>query len=1318
MRHLSFIKKVVCLIFCFTVLFGIVAAPLLNTSAAEEASNDDKFYVNKKSQLNALFNTTVEDVKDPIDWYTNKTSFIVVREYEHNKTTRYKVYVNTPNIPQYGQNLLLRLIDDGYDNQMFTPQDNLVSHIGENSNVMTKFGFKIPVNVYKGEYPKIYMSLNGVFPLNFFEKIWRGLKALVGLSFTSPPDSTNYRSLGYYNHKYKDNSNEYLIWLIQNYYIKYFVKKLIRDESRSEYFVNEPDFINSIVTEEQYEAAKTQRDENKAKAMEAMEAQNKINEWWDKWSTEQEVKENSEEYKADEERAWQEYKDSHPEDQTGLNYTSPLNWKDYQPEEPPPLTDEQIEALTKYNEALAIIAKYEAFKELWYKGKDKEGANKKEIMGYSRCLLNTDDDKCTKEFKDQTVHASVMNVYATSGLYKATVENSSVLPSGTSGGSSGGDTADLTGFDGIEISPKDIVEAKKIFSALTTIGIPKQNIAGILGNISIECGGIDPTTIEGVFGEPYSVNGAKKQAALNDLNAHTNNLLNIYDADPTKSVDRSAYVSNGKYYCHLGLFSSTGPGAEALLKFARKAYKNWHTTELQMSFMLTPPANGGGSNMDFNKYKVPHRSASDAAMYFLYAHEMGRGDRCFTGTGYDMDTVKNYAAGMPDWTNVEGRKAYAEAWFHVMNSGWAVDAAIANRILDTARNYGATGGALNLQYKERLTRQEAIKIIQQIQDICGPAYEEVMGNITTLICTFYESDKGKKIKRYEDIDPRVMPYDLDTLSVAQDKKDVTVADPRVTRYVNSELVGGLVTYGNFNLIPWLLNPVKLYRPVINFTGTLSKLAVFFDQISNFDWIDKHKLQPTKMWVAFPAAMFGGFLLIILIVQLVQLTFRFFKGNAGIMQILGRFIGAVFMVGIIVLMATNGNGLYKTIKNGYSAVMKFGEKSVLSTFDTDGQVIQNLYGDKDSESVAYYIPYFNLWTRYNTGYSLTDPEQLINLHDPEAEGLSSRLTEIGSKPTNVWSVVLADSFNTEGLNIDTVDRKNGDKVNGNAYRVVDHFLAPRLSSTNPRNEALGITNTVNPNDNGAFQKMDIFTLFSGVITMINMLIVSLVKMLTFFWFWFQLFTLAFNIVLSKVDKHGNTKALLIKTFSPILFIFGIGIYSGLIVQLSLFLSGLIGLIVNLLALAATFLLLNAWSRRKNIFPPLLKPIVALSHPYLSLLSIKQGINDVELSYHAGTYGIERDEDTGRFNYQDFITEDGEFREDYIGNDVLREQFNDDLLNTYNRGRQTELSSAELMYMQKHLAQPTAMGATSMKEYNKMLKKQKKHPSAPKNTQENE
>ncbi|MDH2393812.1 phage tail tip lysozyme [Streptomyces sp. HNM0663] len=166
--------------------------------------------------------------------------------------------------------------------------------------------------------------------------------------------------------------------------------------------------------------------------------------------------------------------------------------------------------------------------------------------------------------------------------------------------------------------------AKEIYSVLSSWGMPKENIAGILGNWSQESG-IDPTSVQNFPTGTYAMTAGKASAAQN--------------------------TDNG-----IGLGQWTFGRNTLLRQYAKSKGVDWFTIKAQLAFMVDGD-NPGDVTVFKGMLKTSQGSPRAAALHF---HE-------------NWERSSDGAAGLA------ARGDNAEMWFGKM-SGWSVDNSIVDGV--------------------------------------------------------------------------------------------------------------------------------------------------------------------------------------------------------------------------------------------------------------------------------------------------------------------------------------------------------------------------------------------------------------------------------------------------------------------------------------------------------------------------------------------------------------------------------------------------------------------------------------------------------------
>lgn len=175
--------------------------------------------------------------------------------------------------------------------------------------------------------------------------------------------------------------------------------------------------------------------------------------------------------------------------------------------------------------------------------------------------------------------------------------------------------------------PADVEKnAKEIYSVLSSWGMPKENIAGILGNWSQESG-IDPTSVQNFPTGTYAMTAVKASAAQN--------------------------TDNG-----IGLGQWAFGRNTLLRQYAKSKGVDWFTIKAQLAFMVDGD-NPGDVTVFKDMLKKSQGSPRAAALHF---HE-------------NWERSSDGAAGLT------ARGDNAEMWFGTM-SGWSVDSSSVGGVED------------------------------------------------------------------------------------------------------------------------------------------------------------------------------------------------------------------------------------------------------------------------------------------------------------------------------------------------------------------------------------------------------------------------------------------------------------------------------------------------------------------------------------------------------------------------------------------------------------------------------------------------------------
>lgn len=192
-----------------------------------------------------------------------------------------------------------------------------------------------------------------------------------------------------------------------------------------------------------------------------------------------------------------------------------------------------------------------------------------------------------------TEFASRMLTGNTKNTDYSTVLNNIINPqtsesTGTDANNSSGSSQTYSGTGAIGTTMDE--NAKFIYNALHKYGVPNINIAAALGNFQAESS-IDPTVIEGIYDEKFTVDGPRHKDAMADLSKYTSSkVFASYSKRNSKGGKKVSYNPNaykgpdGKYYPGLGIVQWTGDGAYNLIKNAPGG--KWWSGEYQAELIV------------------------------------------------------------------------------------------------------------------------------------------------------------------------------------------------------------------------------------------------------------------------------------------------------------------------------------------------------------------------------------------------------------------------------------------------------------------------------------------------------------------------------------------------------------------------------------------------------------------------------------------------------------------------------------------------------------------------------------------------------------
>ena len=1079
------------------------------------------YYIVEGEDVDDLFDFTIKDAlsgQEAVDWLFSFRTYTVIGKTDDGQ---YHYYFNTPNLQSIAKNSVIKNIDDGYTDDTFNVNDDeWIVDVGKHGktdsnedfivgwdedNVIVKYGFKIPSYTYMGEYPKITMSTAGVVPKKWYQKLWRGIKAIFGASFFDAPDAKNFKTITYHNHGYKDK-NRWMVEFFQEYYYKYWVNKIADQENFDQgYFKDAQAVVDETVTEDEMNAACDWMKQNHDNIVDATKCKLSYLAYFQAGTT------------------------SKPRqgDFTKTNvsmYTA--------------IAEGNIPSVETSDIPLPTTVTNGG----WMKGSKYHYMNS--TVRYSMGFM-----------QPMTCDADMFN------------EKAGKIPELTIAGGSGY----IDTWNSFQTRYSGMITKAHGSTVPLSAGdnfIDWYN-SQYLPMIDDMCNKAKIVYLEEIKETKTTGSGKNKKTTTTTKKVKKLGSSSEYDsikADPKKTILGITYDNsvNGTIY-----------SVASFINFMKSSSHPDSYTFSEQDFITAEQQ----SLLDTYNDKA----------YLVYKYE-------------DFVTKMEMGDDEVKLLNSDNKIYYKQCMIQSKEEGKCESKKYGGNktTISVAHLYAYSGLYKELGedrftkpgFNPKLTELEAQQIIKKIQSYCGPYYSEVISNMLVLMLTiaYSESDIEALSYFYNKVnDPRIMPYDVSTMTSA-DKSNYSVKDPRVELY-KSHVIGGVVSDLSLSVFGFTIY-IKPQKTLINLGGRITEIAVFFQQMCNFDVLDKWDLSPTSLWISSFVALLYAFIAFYFIFKTVAGIIK--MGTRGGVKLIIGFLCFILELGTIAAIMSNPEKTWNKIKSIENRIINLGE-IIGPEYNTTG--LSYLYAGASDQQVSYYLPYLDMWSMYNTGYGILDEEQKIDKTRDAQELIDVNLPTINGNEIQHYSILLMDSFSYYGFSdsvstsvIEDGKTLNGNTINNNAYRVVDHFMAPRVHLED-YGVILKLSTSENENYNGNFQS-GIINLLVKLLNCLFAAFMSLVKFLTFIWQWWMFYIFIFKFILGKIGESKSTKDMLVEVFSPVLFIMIIGTYSSIAIWLGMQVNGLIGIMVMFFLFWLTFKMIMIWKklRRGTMFPQTLKPLI--------------------------------------------------------------------------------------------------------------------------------
>lgn len=336
---------------------------------------------------------------------------------------------------------------------------------------------------------------------------------------------------------------------------------------------------------------------------------------------------------------------------------------------------------------------------------------------------------------------------------------------------------------------------------------------------------------------------------------------------------------------------------------------------------------------------------------------------------------------------------------------------------------------------------------------------------------------------------RVMPYD--TASIDHNLKNIDtelVRDPRCDIGVYFQSLHMKDNYAIYHSIS---------EKLLNFFGNLAKFSRYLNNLTNFNVLEDLGVHLDILWQTPIMKPLVILFMIFVVIITCKYGISVAKGSMGVREGILK-TGAGLLLSIVLFaIAIRPVTAYDAFKNivgiGDSLASSVVEASYASEYMTDS------VEDQEKYDMAYWIPYFELWSYYNTAHSLTENDIDTGNASNEPEQDEINLPTIGGKENKHWNVMLASSF------------CDGYVIKPDAYRVVDHFLAPRVDYDWDDKE---ISSTANENYTNDIQS----TIGANWMIVVDIFLLQIIKVLFFFNMCFE-FMFLFLFIIFKYRDYG-------------------------------------------------------------------------------------------------------------------------------------------------------------------------------------------------------
>lgn len=1201
----EWLKQFLAVCICAITILSTFSPAFADDYVESDSGDDATYYIIEGKDVDSLFDFSIWNIPDIVSWMFQFKTYTVIKKYEDKDgDTQYKCYFNTPNLQSIVKNSVISLVSDGYTDDTYKIEDTeWVVKVGQNAsseNVITKYGFAVPSYTYMGEFPKEVMSTAGILPSpkNWLEVAWTAIKSLFGVSFIKAPDADNFNTISYLNHAYTNNS-DYILEFFKEYYLDYFERQIPIDwvdadasDLEGDYFSGPEEVISMAVTESAYDAARNYNNAHSDEFSEAVTRYTYYNEY----------------------------------NSGGVDACLELT----------PVSNKQYDSWH-------FMASIEKYKDQFNSWVNANPAQAYLLIDAALCsynlydnngsTLNSPDDYglTTSSYSENaeletsvSLAADILRYTADSDNFKARISYNTVVTT-TAHTVTSGYQSHYIGSDGTE------TVSSLPYMGGDTPGTPAITTTYNNDDVAFKDTAAWRDTDSSYYDNYSNTAGASSAATAKDDKSGDDDTYwytwneSTYTTTETKNNNYNIVylyshndTSNTMTYDAYKTFVST-------CSFSALTYDESDFVPVQLQGI-------------FDTYNESKQLQAD---YEAFNAMLARGD------DQDDDTSKKELLYRQCMITNEGEdnECWSKKYGDDKTSLTAIQVYAYSRIYTVTENYSSS--------THKLTDSDAHEILTMLQAYCGPYSTEVIANMIKIMCATakYEGEDDPTKLVISD-DKRVMPYDTASL-LANDRENYGVTDPRVELY-KTHVVGKLIS--KFELSPLSIGIyLKPQKTIVSIVGKVTELSVFMQQLCDFDVLDDYGLSPANMWTSGYVTLLMCLLAVFFIFKTVFAIIKI-GTNSGSRVVIAFFI-LVFELGLITATFANPQRVWDMVKNVENKVINLGEMATVYSIPE----IEYLYGSASDMEVTYYMPYLDTWSKYNTGYGILEDEQLMDDTADYRELVDKEFPTIDGTEVKHWSVLLMDSFHYWGYsnavtNTITINGNtyNGNVINNNAYRVVDHFMAPRVD-LGDEGDYIEMEITQNENYNGEFQS-GMVDIMVKLMNCFLLCLLSLIKLMTFLWQWFVFYIFIFRVLLGRGSEGKPMGRIVLETFAPTICMILIGLYSGMVMIMGMNAEGLIGIFLEIFLFWLTFMIVRWWhdAGRQTFFPNTLIWLYYITN----LSRAQRRIQQDKIKNQAKNQDIENGMEEG---YSDAdIDKQREMLFDENGN--LRERYKDKKYNT--------------------------------------------------------